>query len=180
MSNDSSVSNNKNIEKKDEFSQYRVNSPRIDVSTLYKKLNKIKNFNFIHDLNNKNNKSIAIKKTLINQNLDAINEKEILNNIKENKSNNSTLDKFQKIKIKKIKLPKLKEKYTNEILFKDRISKYNRILYRNRSSLINKKNKTNEDKIKNMEKILNANCLSRNNNNYLRDRINIVGTIIII
>ena len=173
MSNDSSVLNNKNIEKNDEFSQYRINSPRLDVSTLYKKLNKIQNFNFIHDLNNKNNKSIVIKKTLINQNLDAINEKEILNNIKENKSNNNILDKFQKIKIKKIKLPKLKEKYTNEILFKDRISKYNRILYRNRSSLINKKNKTNEDKIKNMEKILNANCLSRNNNNYLRDRINI-------
>ena len=172
MSNDSSVLN-KTFEKNEEFSQYKINSPRIDVSTLYKKLNKIKNFNFIHNLNNKSNKSNVIKKTLINRNLDAINEKEILNNNKENKSNNNILDKIQKIKIKKIKLPKLKEKYTNEILFKDRIVKNNRILHRNRSSLIYKKDNTNEDNIKNMKKAQNKNCLSRNKNNFIRDRINI-------
>lgn len=172
MSNDSSVLN-KTFEKSEEFSQYKINSPRIDVSTLYKKLNKIKNFNFIHDLNNKNNKSNVIKKTLINQNLDVINEKEILNNNKENKSNNNILDKIQKIKIKKIKLPKLKEKYSNEILFKDRMFQNNRILHRNRSSLIYKKDNTNEDNIKNMKKTQNKNCLSRNKNNFIRDRINI-------
>lgn len=172
MSNDSSVLN-KTFEKNEEFSQYKINSPRIDVSTLYKKLNKIKNFNFIHDLNNKNNKSNVIKKTLINQNLDVINEKEILNNNKENKSNNNILDKIQKIKIKKIKLPKLKEKYSNEILFKDRMFQNNRILHRNRSSLIYKKDNTNEDNIKNMKKTQNKNCLSRNKNNFIRDRINI-------
>ena len=172
MSNDSSVLN-KTFEKNEEFSQYKINSPRIDVSTLYKKLNKIKNFNFIHDLNNKSNKSNVIKKTLINQNLDVINEKEILNNNKENKSNNNILDKIQKIKIKKIKLPKLKEKYTNEILFKDRMFQSNRILHRNRSSLIYKKDNTNEDNIKNMKKTQNKNCLSRNKNNFIRDRINI-------
>lgn len=172
MSNDSSVLN-KTFEKNEEFSQYKINSPRIDISTLYKKLNKIKNFNFIHDLNNKSNKSNVIKKTLINQNLDVINEKEILNNNKENKSNNNILDKIQKIKIKKIKLPKLKEKYTNEILFKDRMFQNNRILQRNRSSLIYKKDNTNEDDIKNMKKTQNKNCLSRNKNNFIRDRINI-------
>ena len=172
MSNDSSVLN-KTFEKNEEFSQYKINSPRIDVSTLYKKLNKIKNFNFIHDLNNKSNKSNVIKKTLINQNLDVINEKEILNNNKENKSNNNILDKIQKIKIKKIKLPKLKEKYTNEILFKDRMFQNNRILQRNRSSLIYKKDNTNEDDIKNMKKTQNKNCLIRNKNNFIRDRINI-------
>ena len=172
MSNDSSVLN-KTFEKNEEFSQYKINSPRIDVSTLYKKLNKIKNFNFIHDLNNKSNKSNVIKKTLINQNLDVINEKEILNNNKENKSNNNILDKIQKIKIKKIKLPKLKEKYSNEILFKDRMFQNNRILHRNRSSLIYKKDNTNEDNIKNMKKTQNKNCLSRNKNNFIRDRINI-------
>lgn len=172
MSNDSSVLN-KTFEKNEEFSQYKINSPRIDISTLYKKLNKIKNFNFIHDLNNKNNKSNVIKKTLINQNLDVINEKEILNNNKENKSNNNILDKIQKIKIKKIKLPKLKEKYTNEILFKDRMFQNNRILQRNRSSLIYKKDNTNEDDIKNMKKTQNKNCLIRNKNNFIRDRINI-------
>ena len=172
MSNDSSVLN-KTFEKSEEFSQYKINSPRIDVSTLYKKLNKIKNFNFIHDLNNKSNKSNVIKKTLINQNLDVINEKEILNNNKENKSNNNILDKIQKIKIKKIKLPKLKEKYSNEILFKDRMFQNNRILHRNRSSLIYKKDNTNEDNIKNMKKTQNKNCLSRNKNNFIRDRINI-------
>ena len=172
MSNDSSVLN-KTFEKNEEFSQYKINSPRIDISTLYKKLNKIKNFNFIHDLNNKSNKSNVIKKTLINQNLDVINEKEILNNNKENKSNNNILDKIQKIKIKKIKLPKLKEKYSNEILFKDRMFQNNRILHRNRSSLIYKKDNTNEDNIKNMKKTQNKNCLSRNKNNFIRDRINI-------
>ena len=173
MSNDSSSLNNKNIEKNDELFQYRINSPRIDIPSLYQKLNKIKNFNFINDLNNKSNRSIVIKKPLINQNLDIINEKELLNNNKENKSNNKMLDKFQKIKIKKIKLPNIKDKYTNEILFKERKSKYNRILYRNRSSLINEKNKANEDNINYMYNFQNSKILSRNNNNYLRDRINI-------
>ena len=163
MSNDCSSLNN---EKNEELSQNKINSSRIDIPTLFK-------INSIHDLRNKNNNSLVIRKELINQNLELINKKEILNINKENESNNNMLDKFQKIKIKKIKLPKIKDKYTNAILFKDRISKYNRILYRNRSSIINKKNFINEDNINNMKKIQNTNCLSRNKNNYLRDRINI-------
>ena len=66
-------------------------------------------------------------------------------------------------------MPTLKDKYTNEILFKERKSKYNRILYRNRSNLINE----NEDNINNMNNFQNSKILSRNNNNYLRDKINI-------
>ena len=145
MSNDCSTLNN---EKNEELSQNKMNSPRIDIHTLFK-------INSIHDLRNKNNNSFVIRKALINQNLESINEKEILNINKENESNNNMLDKFQKIKIKKINLPKIKDKYANAILFKDRISKYNRILYRNRSSIINKKNFINEDNINNMKKIQN-------------------------
>ena len=170
MSVDFSILNNEN---NDDFSINRINSPRIDISNLYKKLNKIKNFNFIHDLSNKTNKSISTKKLLINQNLDTINEKELINDNKENKSNNNIFDKFQKIKIKKIKLPKLKDKYTNEIVFKNRISKYNRILYRNKSSIINEKNNTNEENFNNMNKIQKSIFLNKNNNNYLREPINI-------
>ena len=136
MSNNYSQLNDK--ETKDLLSKFRVKSPKIDVPLLNKKLNNKKIYNFSNDFNNisKNiNKIANLKK-----------EKK-LNNSANNEKTPEIKNYLRKIKIiKKIKLPTIQDKYSNEILFKDRITKHYKFFTRNKSNFINDKSDINKRK----------------------------------
>ena len=140
MSNDINLVNNN--EKNNKFLKYKKINTKANISLIYNRLNSIKNKNYNSNYNT--NRHIIRKNFSLDKNIDFKSECISLNNI----SSSNKLSQGKKI-FKKISSTNL-EKYSNAILFKNRISKHLQFS-RNKSNLNKNKLKLRYNNLNSIE-----------------------------